>query len=1021
MRRSDERGIAILTTLLVLMLMSALLVGFTVVVMSDQRYRFLDRDRGQSFYAAAGAIEKLTSDLGKLFFSNIAPTATEVTLLTSTAYKPTIAGVSYTSASNPTGLPASQLSPYHCATAGKFVKKVGGNGYTIMFCANVAGNPTLSDNPMTIKTGPFEGLMAYQTPYQLDVTARSATGGEVHLIRTMEAVAIPVFQFGMYSDVDLSFFAGPDFDFGGRVHTNGNLFLAQGDGAMLTMRDKVTAVKEVVREFLQNGVSIDTPSAHAGTVSIAKGPGCASPLNLNCRSLARDEGSVIGDLGSAINDPTFHDLSVSDYNLWLRNGRTGAKPLNLPLLTVGGSNPDLIRRPLPGENVANPVLLNERMFSKASLRILLSDTAADINGLPTVTATLPLALDNDWNTAPPPAINGVLYGPVDAAHPPIARTIGPLTTTVAASSTVNVINVGTTNGFRPPLRLNGIAVNCTTKTGVLFQGCTPGMPVTTFPVNVTAGPGISTATTASTTVASIQISVVSTTTFNPAPFWIGATLVSCTDYSASSFSNCSGLAAAPAAGAVVTTNSLSQPGTGLIGGFIKIEMQSTPGVWTDVTMPILNRGMGGPNPVGGGTPCVDPTPDAIVRIQRLRDNGGGACNYAAVTTGAKDASNWWPNVLFDAREGLLRDTNPGNTNVSLGGLMHYVAIDVENLSKWFQGAGNYAAGNNGLLAIKENGGFTVYFSDRRNNRNAANAETGEYGSEDFVNPAAANGAPNNVLDCGEDVNASSPLPGQPTTVNMCGRVVPATYVPVLDTYGSIPNYNGGSGILPPGAAAPLVAAAHPGTQLTRGQAQVNRAVLFRRALKLIRGQNIRSWGVTGLTVVSENPVYVQGDWNATGGSFAGAHAATSIIADAVTLLSNNWNDSVSFTNPYAPGNRNRGSQTWYRVAIIGGKGMAFPQPAGTATDFGTDGGAHNFLRYLEDGDQQVNYRGSIATFFYSRQALGTYKCCSTVYNAPDRDYDFDIDFLQPALLPPNTPVFRDMNAVGFSQELRPGR
>ena len=43
-----------ITTLLVLMLMSALLVGFTTVVMSDQRYRFIDRDRGQAFYAASG-------------------------------------------------------------------------------------------------------------------------------------------------------------------------------------------------------------------------------------------------------------------------------------------------------------------------------------------------------------------------------------------------------------------------------------------------------------------------------------------------------------------------------------------------------------------------------------------------------------------------------------------------------------------------------------------------------------------------------------------------------------------------------------------------------------------------------------------------------------------------------------------------------------------------------------------------------------------------------------------------------
>ena len=47
-------------------------------------------------------------------------------------------------------------------------------------------------------------------------------------------------------------------------------------------------------------------------------------------------------------------------------------------------------------------------------------------------------------------------------------------------------------------------------------------------------------------------------------------------------------------------------------------------------------------------------------------------------------------------------------------------------------------------AEDDNGGFTIYFSDRRNNRNAASQETGEYGWEDFVNPAWATGTPNDV-------------------------------------------------------------------------------------------------------------------------------------------------------------------------------------------------------------------------------------------------------------------------------------
>jgi hypothetical protein len=197
-------------------------------------------------------------------------------------------------------------------------------------------------------------------------------------------------------------------------------------------------------------------------------------------------------------------------------------------------------------------------------------------------------------------------------------------------------------------------------------------------------------------------------------------------------------------------------------------------------------------------------------------------------------------------------------------------------------------------------------------------------------------------------------------------------------------------------------------------------------LKLTNGNNIVGLGVTGLTVVAENPVYVQGDWNSKDGGnsdFNGADAATAVIADAVTLLSNGWSDANSFVNPFDMTKRNRNTQTWYRLAIIGGKNPSFPwiNYAGAPSDFGTDGGAHNFLRFLENGDQTVNYMGATATFFYSRQAVGTFKCCTTVYGAPTRNFSFDINFNNPALLPPNTPVFRDMNAVGFSQELRPGK
>ncbi len=62
----------------------------------------------------------------------------------------------------------------------------------------------------------------------------------------MEVALLPAFEFGVFCDGDCDYFAGPNFNFGGRVHTNGNLFLASG--ADLTFTDKIAAVGQVVTD-----------------------------------------------------------------------------------------------------------------------------------------------------------------------------------------------------------------------------------------------------------------------------------------------------------------------------------------------------------------------------------------------------------------------------------------------------------------------------------------------------------------------------------------------------------------------------------------------------------------------------------------------------------------------------------------------------------------------------------------------------------------------------------------------------
>ena len=63
----------------------------------------------------------------------------------------------------------------------------------------------------------------------------------------------------------------------------------------------------------------------------------------------------------------------------------------------------------------------------------------------------------------------------------------------------------------------------------------------------------------------------------------------------------------------------------------------------------------------------------------------------------------------------------------------------------------------------------------------------------------------------------------------------------------------------------------------------------------------------------------------------------------------------------------------------------------------------------------------MVSLYYSRQAIGIYRADANIYGAPTRGYNFDTDFLVPALLPPGTPMFRDINTLKFRQILRPNQ
>jgi hypothetical protein len=205
-------------------------------------------------------------------------------------------------------------------------------------------------------------------------------------------------------------------------------------------------------------------------------------------------------------------------------------------------------------------------------------------------------------------------------------------------------------------------------------------------------------------------------------------------------------------------------------------------------------------------------------------------------------------------------------------------------------------------------------------------------------------------------------------------------------------------------------------------------------LKLVNGGNLTTLpacpgGVScGLTIATENPAYIQGDYNANsaGGGFADPSVAASVASDAFTLLSDNWNDVNTFNSPFNTGGRSA-TTAWYRLGVVAGKGISFPIPSWDSTtvdgsqDFGTDGGVHNFMRYLESWGGTLNYTGSIVSLYYNHQGVGLFNSGGNNYSPPKRGYQFDTNFLNPLLLPPRTPMFRDVNTTGFTQLLLPNQ
>ena len=356
--KGRSRGFTLIASLLVLALLSAIAISLLFMVQGAGQVGSNDLETNRAYYGAESGMELLTANLAALYQQSQSPTPAQLTAL----------------ANNP---PTSAM--------------IGSMNYqeSVTWTPDANGNPKASTS--VISSGTNAGLTAEIIPLTLKVSATRPGGASVNMTRGVEVALIPVFQFGVFSDSDLSYFAGPNFNFQGRVHTNGNLFLAEGNGNSLVLDDKVTAVGEILRDRLANNFL--TNANYTGDVYVLKQrPGlrwehchCESP-SPNClkftvplaswsavfRPLARRPGCRPGR--------TLRPRTT--FGGWIGNNTSlSVQPLTLPFVqgANGSAQQIAIIRKAPLGEASTSATGSSREYNKANVRILLASTQADLH------------------------------------------------------------------------------------------------------------------------------------------------------------------------------------------------------------------------------------------------------------------------------------------------------------------------------------------------------------------------------------------------------------------------------------------------------------------------------------------------------------------------------------------------------------------------------------------------------------------------------------------------------------------
>ena len=850
---------------------------------------------------------------------------------------------------------------------------------------------------VTIPGGPFNGLSASVAPYVLSSRAYSADGTEVALTRQMNNYLIPIFQFGMFSNEDIELHPGPPFSFNGRVHANGNIYL----NGNVTFLSKVTTANEIVYDVLRNGVPRTgaNVSVQVGAVNV--------PLTMGSMFGGPNiVGSTVGQRGFFTGSPdgtingVWDSTSVGPASVGVPNQfagqvqtrTTGATALVLPMQLTGSSTREMIKRRTPSDP---QVVRDSRYHSKAQIRILIDDenpAAPDTSGIPAgqgvpLTAFDPIPLPNvDVAAGGGRALWRIQD---DGTYQDTAATC---VLQQQGGAPGQALTVRGTKATTQTVSLNGTATQIPGGAGLSGRILIQIVDSSGNVIDVTQ-----------------QILSLGVTVGEPnaivtlqRPLWAAFTQGS-RDASAAQNIAPDGTPYFNCLTDIVGKTYVAADG----------QLQTAPGPVQDTQYGYLT---GLVDDIAAGQPLREDTEPSLDIADWGTSNWSNNKEWNAIV----------PINVYNVREGCIDGVNCDA--VYERGITNVVELNMRNLARWLDGvydntllAGSPAVSGN----IAKPNGFTVYVSDRRGdqvkpttdfNSAVVNSSNGMVDNEDIYGP-------NGSLDPGEDVQNTGAL--------------------VKDTT-ELPD--------------PAVLGGIYGSDLTMRALTVaawtNPNNYFRHSLRLFNGEDLQLAGgathlcaTLGITVATENLLYIWGNYNTSGINLApplgtaslndpaqpfnylGDQVPASLISDAFFPLSKTWSDSCSAMYPGNLGNRRADlnlpgdtAETAVRAGIISGNNLGAlagaPDAGNSASgESRLNGGMHNFPRFLERWSARWNFAGSLIPLYHSTQAVGAYNSSSTIYSPPIRNWSFDSTFLDPNRLPPSTPQFQYVQPTAFRQLL----